>query len=115
MRVPSGSGVDHVLRYVDATGKQKEELLELQLNNYREFHEAINPLSDAVSLDEWKTIVLVGLNPRHSFVSVEEGHVQAAVLCYGEDEEIEIGYVCGKDSAHPERYRSFYQMMLTMK
>lgn len=100
------------LTFGEATREQKEEVLNLQLENYKEFHQAINPLNEKIPFDDWKKIILDGLNQQYSFVLVEEGEIEATVLCYEDDGEIEIGYVCGKDSENPNHYRSFYQEVI---
>lgn len=93
---------------------QKEEVLKLQLENYQEFHQAINPLSTTISFRRWKEIILEELDQQHSYVLVKEGTMAAYILCYeSEDKDsIDIGYVGGKDSRKIEEYLTFYKRAL---
>ena len=93
---------------------QKEEVLKLQLENYRKFHQDINPLSATISFRRWKEIILEELDQQHSYVLVKEGTMEAYILCYeSEDKDsIDIGYVGGKDSRKIEEYLTFYKQAL---
>lgn len=93
---------------------QKEDVFKLQLENYREFHQNINPLSDTISFNRWKEIILEELDQEHSYVLIKEGTLEAYILCYeGEDKEsIDIGYIGGKDTSKIDEYLSFYKQAL---
>ena len=77
---------------------QSDELLKLQLENYREFHQEINPLSDKISFNRWKEMISIDLDREHSKVFVKEGTIEAYILCYESEDinSIEIGYIGGK-------------------
>ena len=93
---------------------QKEEVLKLQLENYREFHQDINPLSNTISFNRWKEIISEDLDPEHSYVLVKEGTIEAYILCYGSENEknLEMGYVGGKEVSKTEDYLVFYKQTL---
>lgn len=93
---------------------QKEEVLKLQLENYQEFHQEINPLSDKISFNRWKEIISIDLDREHSKVFVKEGTVEAYILCYESEDinSIEIGYIGGKDTSKLKEYLSFYRQAL---
>lgn len=92
----------------------KEEVLTLQFENYKKFHQEINPLSAAISFNCWKEIILKDLYQEHSYVLVKEGNVVAYILCYESEDEnsIDIGYVGGKDSSKTEDNLVFYKQTL---
>ena len=77
---------------------QSDELLKLQLGNYREFHREINSLSDKISYNRWKEMISIDLDREHSQVFVKEGTIEAYILCYESEDinSIEIGYIGGK-------------------
>lgn len=93
---------------------QSDELLKLQLENYREFHQEINPLSDKISFNRWKEMISIDLDREHSKVFVKEGTVEAYILCYESENinSIEIGYIGGKDTSKLEEYLAFYRQTL---
>lgn len=93
---------------------QKEEVLKLQLENYQEFHQEINPLSDKISFNRWKEIISIDLDREHSKVFVKEGTVEAYILCYESEDinSIEIGYIGGKDTSKLKEYLSIYRQAL---
>lgn len=93
---------------------QMEEVLKLQLENYREFHQDINPLSDTISFNRWEEIILNGLDVEHSYILEKEGTIEAYILCYeSEDKDsIDIGYIGGKNSRKIEEYLAFYKEAL---
>ena len=93
---------------------QSDELLKLQLENYREFHQEINPLSDKISFNRWKEMISIDLDREHSKVLVKEGTIEAYVLCYESEDKssIEIGYIGGKDTSKLEEYLAFYRQTL---
>lgn len=98
----------------ELSSHQSDELLKLQLENYREFHQEINPLSDKISFNRWKEIISIDLDREHSKVFVKEGTVEAYILCYESEDinSIEIGYIGGKDTSKLKEYLSFYRQAL---
>lgn len=94
---------------------QSDELLKLQLENYREFHQEINLLSDKISFNRWKEIISIDLDREHSQVFVKEGTIEAYILCYESEDinSIEIGYIGGKDANKLEEYLTFYKQALS--
>lgn len=93
---------------------QSEEVLKCQLENYRKFHQEINPLSDKMSSNRWKEMISLDLDREHSKVLVKEGTIEAYVLCYESEDKssIEIGYIGGKDTSKLEEYLAFYRQTL---
>lgn len=93
---------------------QKEEVLKLQLENYREFHQYINPLNNTISFNRWKEIISEDLDPEHSYVLVKDGTIEAYILCYQSEDKksIDIGYVGGKDVSKRKDYLVFYKQTL---
>ena len=93
---------------------QTDELLKLQLENYREFHKEINPLSDKISFNRWKEMISLDLDREHSKVFVKDGTIEAYILCYESEDinSIEIGYIGGKDANKLEEYLAFYKQAL---
>lgn len=83
----------------------------LQFDNYREFHHDINPLNERVSFHEWQEIVCDGLALNQSYALLRDDEVEAYVLCYEgeESDQIEIGYVGGRDISALETYEVFYK------
>lgn len=94
--------------------EQKDEVIKLQLANYKKFHEPINPLGSTISFEEWKEIFLEDLNQEHSYVLIKESSIEAYIFCYEGDEveSIDIGYVGGKDTGKIEEYLVFYKQAL---
>lgn len=92
------------------TDQLKLELLELQLDNYREFHQPINPLSEIISFDTWKKVVLEDLDVENSFAFINNNRVEAYILCYNGEEKdsLDIGYVGGGGAQKLEDYLPFY-------
>lgn len=102
------------MRYLslnESTEEQWDELVALQLENYRESHKAINALSDSISITEWEKIISAYLDKKHSYLLVKDGRVDAYILCYEGEEpgEIEIGYVGGQDVLNLPHYTAFYK------
>lgn len=98
----------------ELSSHQSDELLKLQLENYREFHQEINPLSNKISFNRWKEMILIDLDREHSQVFVKEGTIEAYILCYESEDinSIEIGYIGGKDTSKLKEYLSFYRQTL---
>ena len=96
------------------SSKQEEETFKLQMKNYRQFHEAINPLSEAISYTRWKEIISEELCQKHSYVMLNAGAVEAYIFSYkSEDSDsIEIGYIGGKDVNKLNGYLDFYKQVL---
>ncbi|MDE1549495.1 GNAT family N-acetyltransferase [Jeotgalibaca caeni] len=93
------------------TNQQKEELLAIQMKIYREFHKHINPLSESISDQTWKDIVLDNIDEENSFLLLREEKIEAYILSYhGENEkEIDIGYIGGKNLLQLDEYLPFYK------
>jgi GNAT superfamily N-acetyltransferase len=93
---------------------QNEEVFKLQLENYRKFHQKINPLSETLSFNRWKEMISKDLDAEHSYVLVKEGAVEAYIFCYESEDEhsIEMGYVGGKDIRKRAEYLDFYREAL---
>lgn len=100
-----------IISYGMASKRNQNEVLELQLGNYIDFHQSINPLQEEITLDQWKEIVLRDLNTEHSKLLLADEAVVAYLFCYDTDneEEIEIGYIGGKEIDSIENYLSFYK------
>lgn len=99
----------------ELSSHQSDELLKLQLENYREFHQEINPLSDKISFNRWKEMISIDLDREHSQVFVKEGTIEAYILCYESEDinSIEIGYIGGKDANKLEEYLTFYKQAIS--
>ncbi len=95
----------------EATEEQWDELVALQLENYKDFHQTINALSDSISTMEWKKIISAYLDKEHSYLLAKDGKIDAYILCYEGEEpgEIEIGYVGGQDVLNLPHYTAFYK------
>lgn len=87
--------------YEELTSTQRVQLIQLQQENYRQFHQAINPLKDSIPFDTWEEIILENIDEAHSFVLVKEGEIEAYLLTYKSEQEhaLDIGYIGGKDIA----------------
>jgi len=109
----SDKKVDYV-SFNNLTFEQKDEVIKLQLANYKKFHEPINPLSNTISFEEWKEIILEDLNQEHSYVLIKNSSIKAYIFCYEGDgvESIDIGYVGGKDTNKVKEYLVFYKQTL---
>ena len=46
--------------------EDQKDILEMQLKNYIDFHQMINPLSEEMTMTKWKEIILEDLNLTHS-------------------------------------------------
>lgn len=94
---------------------QKNELITLQLANYRKYHLPINALSNTISFDKWKELVLEDIDETHSYVLFESEAIEAYVLTYkyDHDEEREVGYLGGKSLDSLNEYLPFYQNVLS--
>lgn len=97
--------------YVELTSTQRVQLIQLQQENYRQFHQAINPLKDSIPFTTWQEIILENIDEAHSFVLVIEGEIEAYLLTYESEQEhaLDIGYIGGKDIAKMNQYLSFYR------
>lgn len=91
---------------------QNEEFA-LQLDNYREFHQAINPLNERISFHQWKEMLCENLDLNRSYILLKDEEVVAYVLCYEGDApgKIEIGYVGGRNISSLEEYAIFYKQV----
>ena len=91
----------------------QNEVFALQLDNYREFHQAINPLNERISFYQWKEMLCENLVLNRSYVLLKDEEVSAYVLCYEGDvpEKIEIGYVGGRNISSLEEYVIFYKQL----
>lgn len=89
----------------------QKDTLELQLKNYIDFHQMINPLSEEMTMTRWKEIILEDLNLTHSKLLLVDEEVVAYIFFYNTESsnEIEIGYVGGKETQHIEDYLAFYK------
>ena len=107
----SSSVEGEIISYGMASKRNQNEVLELQLGNYIDFHRSINPLQKEITMDQWKEIVLRDLNTEHSKLLLTDETVVAYLFCYDTDneEEIEIGYTGGKEIDSIENYISFYK------
>lgn len=114
--LPNSDKEENYLLFNELTMDQKNSVIHLQLKNYRQFHRAINPMSDAVSFDKWKAIVLEKLAEDSSFVWIKEGAIEAYFLCYeGIDaDSIEIAYIGGRDVHALDAYLSLYRQAIDL-
>lgn len=107
----SSSVEGEIISYGMVSKFNQNDAVELQLKNYIDFHQSINPLQEEITMDQWKEIVLRDLNTEHSKLLLADGTIVAYLFCYDTDneEEIEIGYIGGKDIDTIENYLSFYK------
>lgn len=86
------------------------------MKNYRQFHHAINPLNEQITLKKWEEIVLNGLDASSSFVWQEGETVEAYIFCYEgeESKSIEIGYVSGNHVNQLQEYQVFYRDIIAI-
>lgn len=91
----------------------QNEVFALQLDNYREFHQAINPLNERISFYQWKEMLCENLDLNRSYILLKDEEVVAYVLCYEGDApgKIEIGYVGGRNISSLEEYVIFYKQV----
>ena len=91
----------------------QNEVFRLQLDNYREFHQAINPLNERISFHQWKEMLCENLDLNRSYILLKDEEVVAYVLCYEGDApgKIEIGYVGGRNISSLEEYEIFYKQV----
>lgn len=104
----------NVKSYDKLSETQETALFDLQLKNYKEFHQAINPLKKNMSLGVWKRLIMSNLDEKSSFVLLKGNQIEAYLLCYKTDipNEIEIVYVGGREVNQLSNYLSFYQSIL---
>lgn len=102
---------NNYVAYSDLSMNQKKKLFALQFENYKASHFNINPLNETISLEAWQSIILNDLDENHSFVYLKDKEVVAYLLCYaGENKnEIELGYIGGRDVQEMSTYLSFYE------
>lgn len=95
--------------------EQKIELIRLQLANYREWHLPINALSETISFDKWKELVLEDLDEEHSYVSLKNELIEAYVITYryDDDEARDVGYLGGRSVDSLNEYLPFYQNVIS--
>lgn len=100
--------------YNELSKNQSFELIKIQMKNYKDFHYSINPLNEDLSIEKWRGLVLEDLDQQFSYAYVIEGKVTAYILCYKTDnkDEIEIGYIGGREVDHLEYYLPFYESCL---
>lgn len=100
-----------VFSFQDAMRDQQNKLFELHLKNYKKFHEQINPLSKSMTTERWREIILADLNKEQSKLLIVNKEVIAYILCYDTDDsnQIEIGYIGGKDISLIEKYLPFFK------
>lgn len=81
-----------------ASEEYQKDTLEMQLKNYIDFHQMINPLSEKMTMDRWKEMILEDLNLTHSKVLIVDEKVVAYTIFYNtkNSNEIEVGYIGGK-------------------
>lgn len=98
------------LSFTNASADHQKAALVLQLKNYQVFHQSINPLTENIPWEQWKEIVLANLNLTYSKLFVKDDEVIAYIFCYDtkNPNEIEIGYIGGKEFQHLESYLPFY-------
>lgn len=94
------------------SAKQQSAVLALQLSNYQATHAAINALNPAISLDDWRNLILDGLSQKHSFVLLQDEQIAAYILVYHSTDELEIGYVGGQSADLINDYLPFYHTVL---
>lgn len=89
----------------------QKDTLELQLKNYIDSHQTINPLSEEMTMTRWKEIILDDLNLTHSKLLIVDEEVVAYIFIYNtvNKNEIDVGYIGGKDIQQIENYLPFYK------
>ncbi|MFL2101496.1 GNAT family N-acetyltransferase [Desemzia sp. FAM 23991] len=94
-----------------ASEDNQKDTLEMQLKNYIDFHQMINPLSEEMTMTKWKEIILEDLSFTHSKLLIVDGEVMAYIFFYNTENsnEIEVGYIGGKDIQQIESYLPFYK------
>lgn len=104
-----------IVQYTVLDTYKNTELMKLQLQNYKDTHSKINPLNEKITLPEWVNIITTDLNKEYSFVSINDNSIEAYILCYEGDreDEIEIGYIGGKEENNLENYLPFYKACLS--
>jgi Acetyltransferases len=100
--------------YNELSKNQSFELIKIQMKNYKDFHYSINPLNEDLSIEKWRGLILEDLDQQFSYAYVIEGKVTAYILCYKTDnkDQIEIGYIGGREVDRLENYLSFYESCL---
>ena len=91
--------------------ENQKDTLEMQLKNYIDFHQMINPLSEEMTMDRWKEIILEDLNLTHSKLLIVDEEVVAYIFFYNTENsnELEVGYIGGKETQQIEDYLPFYK------
>ena len=92
----------------------QRDTLEMQLKNYIDFHQMVNPLSEEMTLARWKEIILDDLNLIHSKVLLVNEEVVAYIFFYNTENsnEIEVAYIGGKEIQQTEDYLAFYKWII---
>lgn len=106
---------EKTVQYRELDSHRKNELMKLQLQNYKDTHRKINPLNEKITLQEWKTIIATDLDKAYSFVSIKDNNIEAYILCYEgkRADEIEIAYIGGREVNDLENYLPFYKACLS--
>ncbi len=88
--------------------KQIEDVVVLQYEDYKINHQHINPLSEDISMEEWKMVAFRDLVKMDSYVMLDgSNNVCAYLLSYEIDEEtIEIGHT-GSRCNNIKDYKAF--------
>lgn len=91
--------------------ENQKDILEMQLKNYIDSHQMINPLSEEMTMISWKEIILEDLSLTHSKLLIVDEEVVAYIFFYNTENshEIEVGYIGGKDTQQIENYLPFYK------
>ena len=89
----------------------QKDSLEMQLKNYINFHQMINPLNEKMTMTRWKEIILEDLNLTHSKLLIVDEKVVAYIFFYNTENsnELEVGYIGGKETQQIENYLPFYK------
>ncbi|PRY83102.1 GNAT family N-acetyltransferase [Alkalibacterium olivapovliticus] len=105
-------GVVRSVEQVDET--VKVQLVSLQLENYKLTHKAINPLNETISVISWRNLIFEELDQRQSMLLIANNRIEAYILCYGieDNDEIEIGYIGGRESEAIKSYLPFYTKVI---
>lgn len=100
-----------VFSFENAMKVHQNNMFKLHLKNYTEFHQRINPLSKVMTIERWKEIILADFNQEQSKLLIVNEEVIAYILCYDTDDsnQIEVGYIGGKDLSLIEKYLPFFK------
>lgn len=96
------------------TDKIQNQAFKLQMKNYIDFHQRINPLREDITMAQWKEIIIDDLNLQESKLLIKNEEIRAYVFCYSTDNsrEIEIGYIGGADIYDIKSYMPFYKKIM---